>query len=121
MLRNNAPGGVASQCVIHRIEVLGEAAPEPVDVATWEDDAGGNGAPIFEALRRKWGEVPLGLTIRRQHADREMIERAATNGEQRIERLQRVRFFRCTRPCKSDWRECLRDTRLQRPSLRPCF
>jgi len=68
VIRNNAPGGIPSRCVVHLIEMHRLPASPLRGFSQWaaEDE---NGARVFGALRQKWNEVPVGLTGRRKTAD----------------------------------------------------
>jgi SAM-dependent methyltransferase len=86
IVRNNAPAGLRSRCIIHSITVrrLLEKAPEakasvtslfmPAD-GQIEIDASqvmgpyGSGADALDVLRTKWSEVPVGLQGRRRTSE----------------------------------------------------
>jgi 2-polyprenyl-3-methyl-5-hydroxy-6-metoxy-1,4-benzoquinol methylase len=68
VIRNNTPGGVSSRCSIRGITIYG-LAPSPLrGFSEWapKDETGKR---LFEALRQKWNEVPIGLSGRRKTLD----------------------------------------------------
>jgi 2-polyprenyl-3-methyl-5-hydroxy-6-metoxy-1,4-benzoquinol methylase len=80
IVRNNAPGGVKSECEIRSITIYA-LLPSPLrGFGEWaaKDETGSR---VFEALRLKWNEVPVGLAGRRKTADLLELD------DQRLERL----------------------------------